>query len=104
LISGTADNPVKITPLDSSNVHREISAYGTNSILTIHYADISGVQATVYNGAEGLIEDSYFHDYDISNSDIFTHPVILTYFGKYAAIRRCHLIIITNYCLEMGYI
>lgn len=86
LIGGTFDNPVKIIPLDSPNVHREVSAYGTNSTLTIHYADISGVQATVYNGAEGLIEDSYLHDYDISNSD----PIVLTYFSKYVAIRRCH--------------
>lgn len=90
IISGTFDNRVKITPYDLANVHREISAYGTNSSLIIRFAEIIGVQATVYNGAEGLLEDSYFHNYDITNGDLFTRPIVLTHFAKPVTIRRCH--------------
>lgn len=90
IIEGVQENPVKILALESSAIHREISAYGSNSLLTIRFADVSGVQATVYQGANGLIEDSFFHDYDPSGADTFTHPIILTYYPASVVIRRCH--------------
>lgn len=89
-IEGSDVNPVKILSLDTSNTHREISAYGAGSSLTIHFADVTGVQATVYHGATGLIEDSFFHDYNPAGADILTHPIILTYYPAEATIRRCH--------------
>jgi parallel beta-helix repeat protein len=89
-LNGSADNPVKIIPFDTTNAHREISAYGTNSSLIIHFAEIIGAQATVYYGAHGLIEDSFFHNYDIANGDVFTKPIVLTYFAQPVMIRRCH--------------
>lgn len=90
LINGLPDNPVKIIPFDTASAHREISAYGTNSSIIIRYAEIIGAQATVYYGAYGLIEDSFFHDYDIPNADTFTHPIILTHYPQPVTIRRCH--------------
>ncbi|HMJ66293.1 MAG TPA: hypothetical protein VK615_13185, partial [Candidatus Binatia bacterium] len=88
-IVGTEANKVTISRW-TSGVWREISANGTNASLYVSHADISGGQTTVFNGATGLLEDSFFHDYRIT-STILLQPIVLSHFAKFMHMRRCHV-------------
>jgi hypothetical protein len=94
-IDGTAANRVVLERWNGTNNWNEIRADGTNASLTIRFADISGGQTTVYNGARGLLEDSFFHDFIQQGAGtIFNQPIILTHFSAGCNVRRC---VVRNY-------
>lgn len=89
-INGTAEEPVRVEGVGATNVWRALSAAGPGASLTIHHAEISGMQTTVYSNAVGLIEDSSFHHFNISGTTL-TQPIILMHFAAPSIVRRCHL-------------
>lgn len=94
-IEGTADNKAVLERWNGANNWAELRAEGANSSLTIRHADISGGQTTVYNGASGLFEDSFFHDFlQQGATTIFNQPIILTQFAAPCTARR---ILVRNY-------
>ena len=54
----------------TSGVWNEIAADGANSFLTIRYADINRGAVKFRNGATGLLEDSYVHEYKNGSTPI----------------------------------
>jgi parallel beta-helix repeat protein len=89
-IIGTAENKVKIWRWNPQNLWREVSATGTNASITIRHAEIEGVQTSVYTGASGLFEDTFFHSYRLGSGTIFTLPILLTHYAREVVVRRCH--------------
>ncbi len=53
-----------------SNVWNEIAADGTNSFLTIRHADINRGAVKFRNGATGLLEDSFVHEFKNGSTPI----------------------------------
>jgi Right handed beta helix region len=91
-IEGTAENQVVLQRWNGTNNWGEIRAEGTNASIIIRHADISGGQTTVYNGATGLFEDSYFHSFhQQAATTIFNQPIVLAHFPGSAVMRRCHI-------------
>jgi hypothetical protein len=91
-VEGTADREVVLQRWNGTNNWGELRAEGTNSSLIVRYADISGGQTTLYFGAVGLLEDSYFHDfYQRGPTTIFNQPLVLTHFAGPTIMRRCLL-------------
>ena len=89
-IAGTADNKVKLMPLNGTNIWGQLSAQFSGS-LTVRHADISYGQVTVYSNAVGLLEDSFIHDYRRAGAPILVAPIILTHFAAPTTVRRCHV-------------
>jgi parallel beta-helix repeat protein len=89
-ITGTPDNKVSISRWNPTSAWRDLSATGTNASITIRHAEVEGIQTTVYNGAKGLFEDSFFHNYRISGGTIFTAPIMLSHYAEELTVRRCH--------------
>jgi hypothetical protein len=90
-VTGTAEQPVRFQSMNTNALWGELSANGTNASLTVRHADIGGGQTTVYHGATGWFEDSYFHDYRVlSGGTLYNQPLMLTHFAAPTTVRRCH--------------
>ncbi|HYV32608.1 MAG TPA: right-handed parallel beta-helix repeat-containing protein, partial [Candidatus Binatia bacterium] len=91
-LEGTEENRVVVQRWNAPNNWGELRADGAGASLLIRYADISGGQTTVYNGADALFEDSYFHDFHQQRpATLFNQPIVLTHFAGQTIMRRCHL-------------
>jgi len=90
-IAGTAENKVRLLPLNGTNIWGQLSAQFTGASLTVRHADIGYGQVTVYSNAVGLIEDVFIHDYRRAGGSLFTAPIILTHFAAPTTVRRCHV-------------
>jgi len=91
-LEGTEGSRVVVQRWNPPNNWGEIRADGAGASLVIRYADISGGQTTVYNGADGLFEDSYFHNFHQQGAGTtLNQPIVLTQFPRQSIMRRCHL-------------
>jgi hypothetical protein len=91
-VMGTWDQRVVLQRWNGTNNWGELRAEGTNSLLEVHFADISGAQTTVYYDATALLEDTYFHDFRQQGAGtIFNQPLILTHYAGPCTVRRCHM-------------
>jgi hypothetical protein len=90
-IAGTADNKVRLMPLNGTSLWGELSGQFPGASLTVRHADISYAQVTVYSNAVGLIEDCFIHDYRRSSPSLFIPPIILTHYAAPTTVRRCHV-------------
>jgi hypothetical protein len=91
-IEGAEDNLVTLQRWNGTNNWGELRAEGSNALLVVRHADISGGQTTVYFGAAALLEDSYFHDFFQQGAPtIFNQPLILTQFAAPTTVRRCFM-------------
>lgn len=88
-IQGTASNKVMISRWNATTHQRDVRAEGASASLTMRHAELDGVQATVRNGATGLIEDCYMHDYD-SNLSLLDRCICGSQSAATMTVRRCH--------------
>ena len=84
-VAGSEASPVMLMPLNGTNVWGEIAADGANSFLRIGHAEITGGAVKFRNGATGLMEDCYVHDYKSG-----TTPIAGCTAAVSVTVRRCH--------------
>jgi hypothetical protein len=84
-VQGSADSPVLVTRWNGTNVWGEIAADGGSSSLAIRHAEITGGAVKFRNGATGLMEDCYVHDYKSG-----TTPIAGCTSAASVTVRRCH--------------
>lgn len=82
-VAGTAALPVLFRAADGTNNWGRLGAIGSNSSLTLRHADLAQGQTMVLNGASGLFEFSYFHDYA-------AQPILLSEQAASVLVRACH--------------
>ncbi|HEU0011119.1 MAG TPA: right-handed parallel beta-helix repeat-containing protein [Verrucomicrobiae bacterium] len=83
--AGTAQAPITFLHEDGSTVWGELAAEGTNSALTLRHVETIGGAVKIRNGAIGLMEDNYIHDYKSG-----TIPIAGCTAGQHFVVRRCH--------------
>ncbi len=78
-------NGAYLLTADGATMWGEIAADGSNSFLTIRHAETIGGAVKGRNGATGLLEDTFFHDYKNGSVPIggCTDAISMT-------VRRCH--------------
>lgn len=84
VVAGTEEAKVYFLPM-RTNVWGELAADGTNSVLTIRHADIQAGAVKFRNGATGIMEDCYVHDFKNGSVPIAGCTDAVT-----VAVRRCH--------------
>ena len=89
-IAGARDNQVILTPAAPGGLWLELSANGNNAALTVRHAEVIGGRTSVRNGAAGLMEDSYFHDFRLPSCTTLDCPIIIASFASSMVVRRCH--------------
>ena len=86
---GTEDAPVYFAPADGTTVWGELAASGTSGELRLQHAETAAGHIELFDGAVGTLEDSYFHDYEVSS------PAIIHTLGQpnhvTLNLRRCHV-------------
>jgi hypothetical protein len=83
--SGTDEAPTTFLHEDGSTVWGELAAEGAGSALTLRHVETIGGAVKIRNGALGLMEDSFLHDYKSG-----TIPIAGCTAGQAFAVRRCH--------------
>ena len=73
-VSGAATNPVYFLPADGTTVWGGLIATGTNGNLRMQHAETTAGHVEVLEGATGLVEDCYLHDY-LVNSPAIVHAL-----------------------------
>src|SRR6185369_13567872 len=81
-IEGTSSNMVHLQPLVANVNWGTINANGANSYVTVRFAELVRGGISLNNGATGLIEDSYLHDY---GSEIVGNS------ARFVTMRRIHV-------------
>lgn len=89
-IEGAPARPVVLAPLENGATWQELSARGAASSLTVQQADIAGGRTSVRDGAAGLFEDVYFHDFRLSSCSTLECPILVSSFAESLVVRRCH--------------
>ncbi|MEY2410791.1 MAG: hypothetical protein QOF48_3461, partial [Verrucomicrobiota bacterium] len=84
-INGSSAQPVCLLTADASSMWGELAADGAGSHLTVRHAETIGGAVKGRNGATGLLEDSYFHDYKNGSVPIGGCTTALS-----MTVRRCH--------------
>jgi hypothetical protein len=84
-IVGTAGSRVLLTPMNGTSVWGEVAADGAGSSLTIRHAEIKAGAVKFRNGATGVMEDCYVHDYKSG-----TTPIAGCTSAASVTVRRCH--------------
>jgi hypothetical protein len=87
--TGTVDEPVYFLPSDGATVWGGLVVRGTNGQLRLRHVETTAGYIELLDGADGTLEDSYFHDYDESSPPIIHtlgQPNRLT-----LNLRRCHV-------------
>ena len=88
--TGTTDRVIYFLPADGVTTNwGELVALGTNGQLSLRHVETLAGHVELINGAVGLLEDSYFHDYQTSDPAIIhtlgvPNPATIT-------VRRCHV-------------
>lgn len=85
-ISGTHSQPVFLSGMSVPSNWAALRVSGSNSAISIRYADIQAGQVRAENGATLLIEDSFLHD-----SLSWIGPIVYTERAWQATLRRCHV-------------
>jgi hypothetical protein len=82
---GTGENIVAFLPSDGSSNWGEIAADGAASALTLGHVETIGGAVKFRNGAIGLMENSYIHDYKSG-----TTPIAGCTSAQAVTVRGCH--------------
>ncbi|GEM_PF-1781904 len=89
-VLGTAGNEVSISAAQDGENWGAFVALGNNASLTAQFADVQAGQFRVHDGANGVIEDSYFHDYLVANVYFHEYSIVYTHQATQITMRRCH--------------
>ncbi len=76
-VQGTAATPVYFVPADGSSVWGGLVATGTSGNLFIEHADVTAGHVELLEGATGVVQDSFLHDYTV-NSPAIVHTLRAT--------------------------
>src|SRR6185503_15282533 len=101
-VSGLATNPVYFLPADGTTVWGGLMAAGTNGNLSVQHAETIAGHVEVLEGATGLVEDCYLHDY-LVNSPAIVHALraaSLTFRRNHVQRYYEHLIQLTPVVME----
>jgi hypothetical protein len=85
-VSGVATNPVYFLPADGTTVWGGLVAVGATGSLTMQHSETIAGYVEVLEGATGLIEDCYLHDYLVSSP-----PIVHALRGAGLTLRRNHV-------------
>jgi hypothetical protein len=85
-VSGVATNPVYFLPADGTTVWGGLVAVGTNGNLRMQHAESIAGHVEVLEGATGLVEDCYLHDYLVSSP-----PIVHALRAASLTLRRNHV-------------
>ena len=83
--TGTAPAPITFLHEDGNTVWGELAADGANAALTLRHVETIGGAVKIRNGATGLMEDCFIHDYKSG-----TTPIAGCTGGQQFVVRRCH--------------
>jgi hypothetical protein len=87
--AGTSGTRIYFLPADGTTVWGELAMSGTGGTLLLQHIETIAGSVEVLNGATGTLEDSYFHDYEVSS------PAIIHTLGLPNRVtlnlRRCHV-------------
>jgi len=88
-VTGTVSNPIYFFPSGTSVNWGELAVSGTGGNMLVQHIETIAGHLELFDGAIGTIEDSYFHDYEVSS------PAILHTLGQPNHVtfnlRRCHV-------------
>ncbi|WCJ60772.1 right-handed parallel beta-helix repeat-containing protein [Fontisphaera persica] len=88
--NGTEDQPILWLPADGSNTNwGGIALAGTNTSLHLQHLDMLGGYVDLRDGAQGLLEDCFLHDYHGSSPPII--QTVGTPKEVTIVLRRCHI-------------
>jgi hypothetical protein len=88
-VAGSVSAPAYFLPADGTTFWGELVASGNLGALSLQYADTTAGHIEVLNGATGLIEDSYIHDF--MQPAPFNTPIIHTSHATSLNMRRDHV-------------
>ena len=87
--AGTIADPVYFLPADGATVWGGLNVSGTSGSLLLQHVETVAGHVELLDGATGTLEDSYFHDYEVSS------PAIIHTLGDpnhvTLNLRRCHV-------------
>lgn len=87
--NGTEISPVYFAPADGSSVWGGLAMSGVNARLNAQHLETVAGHVELFDGAEGALSDSYFHDYTVSS------PAIIHALGEpnhcSLTLKRCHV-------------
>lgn len=90
-VEGTTALPVLFQSADGTNNWGRLGAIGSNASLTMRHADVEHGQAVVLNGASGLFENCFFHDYVFTGTPtIYNQPILISEQAASLLVRACH--------------
>src|SRR6185369_5269328 len=88
-LTGTVSSLIHLLPADTSPTWGGVIASGTSAHLLGQHLEMIGGHVELFDGATGVVEDSYIHHYEISS------PAIVHTFGSpnhvSLDLRRCHI-------------
>ncbi len=91
-VAGTKASPVLFRSLDGASNWARLGAEGAGASLTLRHADTEHGQVAVLDGASGLIENSYLHDYRLSSGGtLHTQPIIISERAASIVVRATHV-------------
>jgi hypothetical protein len=85
-IAGTSVEPILLAPADGESPWNALSVAGSQASLVLKNAEIISGLVDISEGASGLLEDGYLHDYVVG----FT-PIIQVLSASSFIERRCHV-------------
>src|SRR6266480_1283992 len=87
--TGAAGNEIYFLPADGTTVWGGLAVSGTSGTLLLQHDETIAGHIELFDGAVGRLEDSYFHDYEVSS------PAIIHTLGLPNRVtlnlRRCHI-------------
>lgn len=86
MVQGTVRQPVHFLPSDGTGVWGGINVSGTNGTLSLQHAEAIAGYVHILNGATGVLEDSYLHDYTVSSP-----AIVSTFRPALLVMRRCRV-------------
>ncbi|MEK7674601.1 MAG: right-handed parallel beta-helix repeat-containing protein [Verrucomicrobiota bacterium] len=84
--TGSTESPVCFLPEDGATPWGELLSVGAKAQLVLQHAEMAGGHVEILEGATGLLEDSYLHDYIVG-----TTPIVHTLRAASLTVRRCHV-------------
>jgi hypothetical protein len=85
-VLGAADAPVHFLPADGSTVWGGAIVSGTNATLHVAHADFTAGYVELLDGVDGVIQDSWLHDYTVDSP-----AIVHTLRAKRLLLRRVHV-------------
>jgi hypothetical protein len=87
--TGTQDSAICFAPADGSSVWGELAASGVNGHLQAQHVETIAGHVELFDGAAGILTDSYFHDYTVGSPPIIHTLGQPNHCGL--TLKRCHV-------------